>query len=397
MGNDQQLAAGITGTDTFASPIGLDRIVRKEVSLGAIREMPVPETHIGLQMLAPFMEVDSDDVIFDYIKDAVSGGMSPARAEDAEAELARKDDIWYGQGRASIIDWSEKNAYRASDVQRYRENMIIAQQVQGVSGLSLNAPQSAVEAFNAKVAKDDASRSRRLYNRIEWLIQQAVWTNNITYNDGKIKFSVDYGRPVGQSNMAPASGLYDVGTAHDPINDLLALQQQFFDTYGVKFDRAICSQKILNTFWKSAKFIPLTGMGGNPAETRVDPNYLMAGWGPDAAQAIIERVTGIKFTVYDSVYRTRAWGSQTVTRTRFSPQDKILFLPSMADLAEIDDTDIGFAKTLTSPHPEGNFTAGFYEWEKSEVDPWMHIRGSGVKAFPVFPYLQYTATMKVLT
>ena len=48
MGNDQQLAAGITGTDTFASPIGLDRIVRKEVSLGAIREMPVPETHIGL-------------------------------------------------------------------------------------------------------------------------------------------------------------------------------------------------------------------------------------------------------------------------------------------------------------------------------------------------------------
>jgi hypothetical protein len=138
-------------------------------------------------------------------------------------------------------------------------------------------------------------------------------------------------------------------------------------------------------------------MGGNPAETRVDPNYLMAGWGPDAAQAIIERVTGIKFTVYDSVYRTRAWGSQTVTSTRFSPQDKILFLPSMADLAEIDDTDIGFGKTLTSPHPEGNFTAGFYEWEKSEVDPWMHIRGSGVKAFPVFPYLQYTATMKVLT
>jgi len=174
MPTDQQLAGNITGTNSFASPIGLDRIVRKETSLGAIREMPVPETHIGLSMFAPFMNVDSDDVIFDYIKEAVTGGMSPARAEDAEAELARKDDIWYGQGRASIIDWAEKDRYSASDVQRYRENMIIAQQVKGLSGLQLNAPESAVQSFDNKVAKDDASRSRRLYNRIEWLIQQAI-------------------------------------------------------------------------------------------------------------------------------------------------------------------------------------------------------------------------------
>lgn len=398
MGNDQQLAGNITGTDTFAaSPVGLDRIVRKEVSLGAIREMPVPETHIGLQMFAPFMDVDSDDVIFDYIKDAVVGGMTPARAEDAESELARKDDLWYGQGKASVIDWAEKNRYKASDVTRYRDNMILAQAAQGLSGLQLNQPQNAVEAFNNKVARDDAARSLRLYNRIEWLIQQAIWTNNITYNDNKIKFSVDYGRPANQSSMTPTSGLYDVGTAHDPINDLLKIQEDFYDTYGVHFDRGVISQKILNTFWKSAKFIPLTGMGGNPAETRVDPNYLMPGWGPQRALDIIEQVTNIKFTVFDSVYRTRAFGSTTVTNTRFSPQDKMLLLPNMTELNEVDDTDIGFGKTLTSPHPEGNWGAGFYEWEKSEVDPWQHIRGSGIKAFPVFPYLQYTATVKVLT
>lgn len=398
MDKDEQLAAGALGTDTFASSIGLDRIVRKEVSLGAIREMPVPQGHIGLASIAPFMEVDSDDVIFDYIKDATSTGMSPARAEDAEAELARKDDIYYGQGRASVIDWAEKNRYSASDVTRYRDNMLIAAQLKGVSGLSaLNTPQGMVESFNAKVARDDASRSRRLYNRLEWLIMQAVWTNNITYNDGRIKFSVDYGRPVGQTNMTPASGLWDVGTTHDPINDLLALNQTMFDTYGVYLKRAITSRKALNTVWKAAKFIPLTGMGGNPAETRVDPNYLMAGWGPDAALAILERVTGIKFEVYDSVYRTRAYGGTTVTNTRFSPVDKILFLPDPADLSEVDDTDVGFAKTLTSPHPEGNWGAGFYEWEDQTKDPWMHVRGSGIKGFPVFPYMQYTATMKVLT
>lgn len=397
MGNDQTLAGSITGTSSFASPIGQDRIVRKEVSLGAIREMPIPENHIGLAQIAPLMPVDSDDVIFDYLKDAVVGGMTPARAEDAEAELARKDELYYGQGRASIIDWSEKHRYSPSDVTRWRENMLIAAQMRGVQALQLNEPENAVASFNRKVARDDASRSRRLYNRVEWLIQQALWTNNITYNDARIKFSVDYGRPVGQTSMAPASGLWDIGTAHDPINDLLTLQQTFFDTYGLRLGRAYCSQKIVNTVWKAAKFIPLTGMGGNPAETRVDPNYLTPGWGPDVALQILERVTGIKFSVYDSVYRTRNFGSQTVTNTRFSPVDKILFLPDVNDLAEVDDTEIGFAKTLTSPHPEGDWSSGFYEWEDTTKDPWMYVRGSGVKAFPVFPYMQYTATMKVLT
>lgn len=396
MGADQQLAGAITGTDSFASPVGQDRIVRKEVSLGAIREMPVPQGHIGLG-IAPFLEVDSDDVIFDYIKDAAGTGMTSARAEDSEAELARKDDIWFGQGRASMIDWAEKNRYSASDVQRYRNNQIIAAQLQGVSNLSFNEPQRAIDKFNADIARDDAARSRRLYNRIEWLIQQALWTNNITYSDGKIKFSVDYGRPAGQTDMAPASGLWSAGTSHDPIGDLLALDQTMFDTYGVHLKRAITSKKVLNTLWKSERFIPLTGMGGNPVETRVDPNYLLSGWSPEYAIAAVERVTGITFEVYDSVYRTRAYGSQTITNTRFSPQNKILFLPDMAGLAEVDDTEVGFAKTMTSPHPEGNFTAGFYEWESTKQDPWMHVRGSGIKAFPVFPYLQYTATMTVIT
>ena len=396
MAKDQELMGSITGTDSFASPIGQDRLIRKEVSLGAIREMPLPEGHIGLTEIAPFMDVDSDDVIFDYLKDAVIGGMTPARAEDSEADLARKDELYYGQGRASIIDWAEKHRYSPSDVTRYRENMMIAAQIKGMSGIQLNQTENAVAAFNRKVAQDDATRSRRLYNRLEWMIQQAIWTNNITYSDGRIKFAVDYGRPGAQSNVAPASGLWDAGTAHDPINDVLNYNQTFFDLYGIRLGRAICSEKIINTIWKSAKFIPLTGMGGNPAETRVDPNYLTPGWGPDVALNILERVTGVKFKVYDSVYRTRSFGSQAPVNTRFSPQDKILFLPGDGELAEIDETEIGFAKTLTSPHPEGNFQSGFYEWEDTTKDPWMHVRGSGVKAFPVFPYMQYTATMKVL-
>src|SRR5690349_15448799 len=99
--------AQVAGGSAFASPIGMDRLVRKEDSLGAIREVPPPTDHIGLTLF-PLYEVASDDVIFDYIKGALVDGLTPARAEDAESELSQTDDLTYGSGRASIIDWAEK-------------------------------------------------------------------------------------------------------------------------------------------------------------------------------------------------------------------------------------------------------------------------------------------------
>lgn len=74
---------------------------------------------MGLQF-APMLEVAADDVIFDYVK-GETDGLAPARAEDAESELAQKDESVLGEGRASVIDWAHKDHYDASDVNRYRE------------------------------------------------------------------------------------------------------------------------------------------------------------------------------------------------------------------------------------------------------------------------------------
>jgi hypothetical protein len=191
--------------------------------------------------------------------------------------------------------------------------------------------------------------------------------------------------------------LFDAGAAHDPIGYLLDLDKAHYDTYGVHLRRAITSRKVLQTFWKSDRWIARTGMvvGGTPSSP-IDPRYIMESWSPEYAIAAVEQATGIRFIEYDSVYRTRAWGTTTMVNTRFSPENKILFLPDESDLGEIDDTLVGFGKTLTSPHPEGNFTSGFYEWENSTIDPWMHWRGTGVKAFPVLPYLEYSVVARVL-
>lgn len=380
---------------------GLDRLVRKEVSLGAIREMQPAEQLIGLQ-IAPWLEVATDDVIFEYIKGGLQDGLAPARAEDAEAELAQKDDLYYGSGRAALIDWSLKDKYTASDVTRYREDLFIQQQVAGTvsasNGMQLNFTGRAVTDFQAKVARHDALRKRKLDNRVEWLIMTAMETGAIAYNDGKIKFTVNYGRPGDQHNIVPPGGLWNLTTC-DPIGDLLAAQQLCFDRYGIKPKRGILSQRIVNNFWKSERFLAALGMpvlGGTP-NVPLDPNYLgLAGYTPDAALAVVERATGIKFTIYDGVYRTRAIGSTTFVNNRFVADDKVILYPGTEELGEIDDTEIGFAKTMTAPHPEGNWTPGFYEWEQEKQDPWLHVRGSGVKAFPVFPYMEYTFSYDVL-
>jgi hypothetical protein len=340
------------------------------------------------------MEVPTDDVIFDYAR-GLTDGLAPARAEDAESELAQKDLLYGGVGRASVIDWAVKDHYSASDVNRYREGLMIQSRL-GVNSVA-DTPvtiQSTLEEFRTKVARDDALRRRKMDNRIEWLITQPIETNQIVYNDGKIKFTVVYGRPANQTDEAPAGGTWNTTTS-DPIGDILAVQEYMYDLYGVRMRRAIASRKVLNSLLNSDRFVARSGMTGATGGAPVDPNYLIDGWGPEAAKQLVERATGLTFIEYDSVYRTRPVGSTTITNNRFLSDKKVFFLPDENDVAELDDT-IGFGKTLTSPHPEGNWQPGFYEWEQETRDPWGMDRGTGIKAFPVFPHLEWTYTMTVL-
>jgi hypothetical protein len=374
----------------------LDRLIRKEVAIGTLREIEPPQDHIGLRLIAPFMDVASDDVIFDFAT-GLNTGLAPARAEDAESELAQKDNLFPGVGRASVIDWAQKDYYTASDVSRFQEATLLAARL-GVND-TLRLPlvlRSQVEELQAKIARDDANRRRRLDNRLEWLITTALSTAGIAYNDGKIKFTVDFGRPAGQHNQPPTGSTWNNTTA-DPIGDALAMNEYMYNTYGVTMNRAIASRKIINSIMNSDRFIARSGLvvGGTPS-TPIDPNYVMDGWGVDAARQVFQRATGIELIRYDSVYRTRPIGSTTFTNNRFLPENTLIFLPNLQEMGALDDTSIGFAKTLTSPHPEGNWTPGYYEWEEATVDPWGRTRGTGIKAFPVFLHMDLTYSMVVL-
>lgn len=386
--------------------ISQERLVRKEVALGAIREIPPPMAHIGLS-IAPFKDVQSDDVIFSYISPDVDG-LAPARAEDAESELAVKDDM-VGTGRASVIDWAEKDHYDPSDVSRYREYLQIAQLVEGGGQFPLTIG-NMTDDFAGKIARDTARRKRKLDNRIELLIMGALDTGVITYASNRINFTVDFLRPANQQAQTPANGLWN-GATPDPINDFLALDEFMYGAHSVRMGSAIGSRKAWLQMLNSPKFAALSGLAGFPGGTPVDPAYLIPGWrttpdgvaadqkyggGIEAVLGVFQRATGVTPIVYDAVYRTRAAGSKTTVNHRFTADNRITFLPEDEYITEVAQDEIGFAKTLTSPHPEGNWTPGYYEWEKDTgPDPWGRDIGSGIKAFPVFPHMEFTYSMTV--
>lgn len=372
----------------FAQQMPQNLIVAQEVNLGLVRELVPPQNHIGLQF-APWLAVASDDVVFDYVRDSASG-LAPARAEDAESQLWADDEFYSGKGRASVIDWALKNYYTASDVSRFRELLRVIEMTEGQGGSFPLTVNSITEGFQAKVTRDTIKRKARLDNRIEWMIMTALSTGHIAYNDGRIKFDVNFNRPAGQHNQAPASGTYASDT-HDPINDILAVQQTVYDLYGVTLRKAIVSRKYLNSLYKSSKFRVLTGFAPGTL-TAADMPYALPGWGPNAAIETVKAETGLEFIESDNVLRTRAVGSNTFVNTRYFPEDQVIFLPDESELAAYDDTEIGFAKTLTSPHPMGNWQTGFYAWEQETTDPWGHAIGTGVKAFPVFPHMELTYT-----
>lgn len=360
-----------------------DRLVRKEVSLGTIREYEPPQDHIGLSF-CPWMEVQSDDVVFNYTK-GLTSDMVPARAEDAESELAGKDEF-FGTGRAAINDWAVKHHYDASDVTRYREGLILRD-----SPLADSLPlvsSSMTEDFANKLARDEAQRRRKIDNRIEWMIMESLDKGVLTYDDGKVAFSVDWGRPDTQQDIAPPNTTLWSNAASDPIDDIMQLQEAAEDAAGVDLTRVIISKKIMRNLYKNDKFY----VQGTTSAQRL---YNESGWGPSAALSWIGAQTGVEFIVYDSVYRSRARGSQTIVNNRFTREDYAIFLPSAASLSDLE-SDVGFAAMLTSPHPEGNWTPGYYEWEQDTKDPWGLDRGSGIKAFPVMPHLDLTWVVKVL-
>ncbi|AKC02747.1 major capsid protein [Gordonia phage Gmala1] len=374
--------------DFSSGVVPLKELMARRVHLGIVRELTPPEGNIGLNFV-PFMDVEADDVIMDYLR-GTGSGLAPAVSPDAEAELFQDSDDVTGQIKASIMDWRLKSRYSATDIHQYFEaKQVLEDAAKNGTTIPTTTLGSLTKKIDNKVARDTVRRKQALDNRIEWLIMKGLVDARIQYDDGKIKFDVDFKRPAGNVKVDGVGGVdldYSSDT-HDPINQIIAQKQAAFDDHGVDLSRMLVSRKFANSLFKSSKFMPRTGFAPSAG---VDPKYVLEGWGPKAAIDIIQRECDVELIINDNVFRQRNPLTGVIQNVRYQPENEVLFLPNEAQIAAYDDTELGFGKILTSPHPMNDFNPGWYAWETETTDPWVRFVGTGIKAFPVLPHMELT-------
>lgn len=389
---EMSLAPNAAG-EFSSGAVPLKELMSRRVHLGIVRELTPPDKNIGLNFV-PFMDVDADDVILDYLR-GTGSGLAPAVSPDAEAELFQDSDDVTGQVKASIMDWRLKSRYSATDIHQYFEaKQVLEEAANNGTTIPTTTLGSLTRSIDNKVARDTVRRKQALDNRIEWLIMKGIVDARIQYDDGKIKFDVDYKRPAGNNKVDGVGGFtadYS-GDTHDPINQIIEQKQEAFDTHGVDINRMLVSRKFANSLFRSSKFVPRTGFAPSAG---VDPKYVLEGWGPQAAIDIIQRECDVQLIINDNVFRQRNPLTGVIQNVRYQPDNKVLFLPDESQLAAYDDTDLGFGKILTSPHPMNDFNPGWYAWEAETTDPWVRFVGTGIKAFPVLPHMELTYTWTV--
>ena len=188
------MAGPVGGQSNHGYPLDYDRVVRKETNLGFIRQLAPPENHLW-PTLIPMMDVPTDDFVFDYIEPDITAGLASARAQDAESELVQHDFWAGGQGRASIMDWANKDTYSATDVVNYRDAQRIVEAMNSSSAQLPTTVNANVNDLPAKMARHAVQRVRRFHNRFEEILTKSLVDSVYSYNDGRMSFTVPWGRP----------------------------------------------------------------------------------------------------------------------------------------------------------------------------------------------------------
>jgi len=368
----------------------------KEVALGTVRDLPVDQRFLWPRF-APLLDKPADEFTF-QVEVHGSDLMAPAADESAESETY-EDDTFFGEGRGSVIDWRINNRTKPSDVNNARLLEQAMAQYRSTGAVIPTQFQAQAQQYSTKLTRDAIKRRQMLDFRLEWMFTQGLSTGAINYDNGKgFRFQTPFGLPVDQLNQAPASTvLWDAGVDHDPIGDIDAIQEFMNDTYDISVDTMIISPKALRKMVRSKFFYPRTGLAIPAGIGPRDMGYINPNFGEQEAVNIITQATGIRnVVVYDAKRRVKALGANSrPTMERFIPEGQVIFLPSIEAAGDLLGTEIGFAKTITTPHPEGNWSSGFYTFEEEGTDPWGVKHGTGIKAMCIFPAIWLSYSLQV--
>ena len=311
--------------------------------------------HIGESIL-PYVPVATEKTVWDIVETDL--GMAKFVAPDAESPMV--DKLKVDQAAATIASIREKERFIESDLRAMREA--------GELPLVNDSPQTLLAALKTeaeqKLRKSLNRLKTRVSSRIEWMRWQSL-QGNITYDDGDIKFAIDYGIPAANKVTLSGTQMWSDTTNADPLTNINDWIQTFIENrQGLAPARMYCTRKTLGYMTQNSKIRDLLKYN-----SRTDPAVFGS---PKQAKKLILNMTDlVEVHVFDSFYKTAAG-----VQTRFLPENRIIMLPpSVVDGEVLGDVADG-------PHAHGGYKPGFYTWTQRKKDPYTVFVGVGRETFP---------------
>lgn len=314
-----------------------------------VREFPV-EAFVGQDIL-PIVGVPGLNTMWDIInKDAKLAGFVAINAESPLADKAGME-----RGFSELADIRIK--------ERFDEDELMALREPGQADVVLEGLAETRRAVAERSLATALQRmTARVNGRVEWMRWQALSTGSISYDDGKVIFSVDFGIPGTHVITLTGTDRWDDLDDSDPLSDITDWVELIRADTGRAPDRMYVGSNIAKYLVNNEKIRALLA-GTSGITSLLSLNTVLN---------LIGQLVGLRIERYDTTYQD---GSGT--DTRFLDADTVVLMPNprQSDGEVLGDMASGPAKA-------NNWETGLYAWVKEEEDPWATFIGAGIHAFP---------------
>ncbi|KON88952.1 hypothetical protein AF332_20610 [Sporosarcina globispora] len=291
---------------TFAGPelLGLEQTLSGEELIVYSRNLATPNNYLH-ELLFPARE--TSELTIDVVRE---GSRLPVMAQIAElgtqVEYGSREGMT-GQ-RITIPKIQRGRAMDEKLVRIMLQGGLRNNEVAEIRRTQLNDADYAVDAIKA---------------RKEWIAMQSVTTGGVTYAEGGVKFSVDFGFTSEQKPVLSGTDLWSDIVNSNPLEDIMTWTNTFADK-GIVLPRALASRQVISYLLQNKNI--RIAYHGDPSGTANPPQLNKA-----QLDELFTSQGLPKVVAYDTQARVEnkalAAGKLSFTNVRMAPQNRFVMLP----------------------------------------------------------------------
>jgi hypothetical protein len=351
--------------------LGLEQALSNDELIVYARNLATPNAYLQ-DLLFPARE--TSELTVDIIRE---GSRLPVMAQIAE--LGTQVEYGSREGmtgdRISIPKIQRGRAMDEKLVRVLLQGSLRSNEYAEIRRTQLNDADYAVDAIKA---------------RKEWIAMQAVATGAVTYSEGGVQFTADFGYASEQKPVLSGTSLWSDTANSNPLNDIMGWVNAFGDK-GINLGRALTSRQIISYLLQN-KNIRLA-YHGNPSGAANPPQL-----NNEQLNALLASYGLPKLVAYDTQARVEnkalSANKLSFSNVRMAPQNRFVMLPDgplghylWAETTEEMMSDIQAEKTDSN---------GIYVFRKVNEHP-IRVETIGVNlAFPAFGLNDSVVTATVL-